>query len=124
VPTDQLTPRTRGLAWLSLCILLQTLAGVFAKEAALASQGSGWMAMVLNPWYVLELASLGGQAGCWIMVLRFLPLSVAYLGTSLVIILNLIVAWLVFGETIYAHHLVGVGLIAAGIVFVHREVGE
>jgi undecaprenyl phosphate-alpha-L-ara4N flippase subunit ArnE len=116
-----LAGRKLGLVWILFSVLLQSTAGVFAKQAALMSYGSGAAAIVLNGWYVLGLTSLACQAVCWIMALRHLPLSFAYPITSLVFVLNLLAARLIFGETIAVHNLVGVGIIVLGVILVNSR---
>lgn len=110
-----------GFIWLLLSVLFQTVAQVFGKQAALVSRGNGLMAMVLNGWYLMELISLFCQALCWAMVLRSFPLFFAYPFMSLVIVLNLMAAWLIFSETVSLNHICGIISIMIGIIIVSRK---
>lgn len=107
---------TAGFFWILLSILLQTAAQVFGKQAGLVSHEGGLLALVLNGWYMSELLALFCQALCWGMALRSFSLSFAYPFMSLVTCLNLLSAWLFFGESISRNHIVGIGVIMMGIV--------
>ncbi len=107
-----------GLVWVSLSLLAQTAANVFAKQAALESAGGGFVALLLNGWNLLQLSALFCQACCWILCLRKFSLSVAYPITSVVVGLNLLCAWLIFNETIAAQNVIGAGLIMSGVVLI------
>jgi len=109
-----------GYAWAAVCILLRSAASVCAKQAGLVSAGRAPAAVIVNPWYAAELAFLAVQAFAWVMVLRHLPLSLAYPLMALVLGVNLAAARLVFGETVSPLQiaagmliLVGAALIAA-----------
>jgi undecaprenyl phosphate-alpha-L-ara4N flippase subunit ArnE len=110
-----------GFTWILLSILLQTAAQVFGKQAGLVSYESGLPAIVLNGWYLLELLSLFCQALCWSMALRGFSLSFAYPFMSLVTGLNLLSAWLIFGEPVSTHHVIGISIIMAGVILVSSK---
>lgn len=100
-----------------LAIVLRSLAAFCAKEAALLSSGQSLLA-VLNGWLVAEVVVLGLQAVAWAFVLRRHALSFAYPFMSLVFALNLLMAWLVFGETILPQHILGIVIILVGVLVV------
>jgi undecaprenyl phosphate-alpha-L-ara4N flippase subunit ArnE len=101
-----------------LAVSLRSLAAFCAKKAALTSAGLSLTAMVFNAWFVAEIVVLFLQAATWAFVLRRHALSIAYPFMSLVFVLNLVMAGLVFGETICARHIVGIGIILVGVTIV------
>ena len=52
----------------------------------------------------------------WVMALRELPLSRAYVFAALAFVLVPVGAWLVFGEKLTANYMIGVALIVTGII--------
>jgi multidrug transporter EmrE-like cation transporter len=85
-----------------------------------------------NVWPVgLRLASnpfiLGGVA-CyvvslvvWIMGLSRVPVSVAYPMLSVGYVVNAVAAWMLFGESLTAQKLIGIGFIIVGVFLVTRS---
>ena len=57
----------------------------------------------------------------WILGLSRVPVSVAYPMLSVGYIVNAVAAWLLFGESITAQKLVGIGMIIIGVVLVARS---
>ena len=102
--------------WLALSIACRALAAIFAKFAALFSIGKNVFGLVWNPWFVAELSVLALQALAWTLVLRHRPVSRVYPYNSLVFIVNLLAARWLFSETITLNHIVGMTVIAAGVV--------
>jgi multidrug transporter EmrE-like cation transporter len=69
-----------------------------------------------------------GGLGCyvvsvvvWIMGLSRVPVSIAYPMLSVGYVLNAIAAWYLFGESLTAQKLVGIGFIIAGVFMVTRS---
>jgi multidrug transporter EmrE-like cation transporter len=69
-----------------------------------------------------------GGIGCyvvslvvWIMGLSRVPVSVAYPMLSIGYVLNALAAWYLFGESLTAQKLVGIGFIIAGVFLVTRS---
>ena len=88
---------------------------IFAKQAAITSVGLGLMGIVLNIWYLCEFIALFFQAIFWVFALRHFPLNFAYPFMSLVFILNLVAARLIFNEAIEINHIVGILFIISGV---------
>lgn len=57
----------------------------------------------------------------WIMALSRVPVSVAYPMLSIGYVVNAIAAWALFGESLAAQKLVGIGLIVIGVFLVARS---
>ena len=57
----------------------------------------------------------------WIMGLSRVPVSVAYPMLSVGYVLNAVAAWYLFGESLSAQKLVGIGFIVLGVVLVTRS---
>ena len=103
---------------ISLSIALRSLATIFAKKAALYSAGNSVINIVLNGWFLMEIIALILQALVWTHVLMRLSLSKAYPYMSLVFVLNLLAAWLIFNESIKVNHVLGVIVIIIGVIIV------
>jgi multidrug transporter EmrE-like cation transporter len=69
-----------------------------------------------------------GGVGCyvvslvvWIMGLSRVPVSVAYPMLSVGYVVNAIAAWMLFGESLTAQKLIGIGFIVVGVFLVARS---
>jgi drug/metabolite transporter (DMT)-like permease len=70
-------------------------------------------------WYAL--AAYGLSVVVWIVGLSRVPVSQAYPLLSLGYVLNIGLAWWLFGEVPNAQRVIGVGVIIAGVVLVARS---
>lgn len=98
-----------------ISIIFRSLATVCAKKAALASAGKGLWGIIINPWLAAELVMLVGQAIAWSLVLRFIPITVAYPFMSLVVGVNLAIAYLFFNEQVSLSNFLGIPIIILGV---------
>ena len=57
----------------------------------------------------------------WILALSRVPVSVAYPMLSVGYIVNALAAWMLFGESITAQKMVGIGFIVVGVFLVARS---
>jgi len=57
----------------------------------------------------------------WILALSRVPVSIAYPMLSIGYVINAVAAWLLFGESITAQKLVGIGFIIVGVWLVARS---
>lgn len=57
----------------------------------------------------------------WILALSRVPVSVAYPMLSVGYIVNAVAAWMLFGESLGAQKLVGIGFIVVGVFLVARS---
>ena len=57
----------------------------------------------------------------WILGLSRVPVSVAYPMLSVGYVVNAVAAWLLFGESLAAQKLVGIGFIVVGVFLVARS---
>jgi multidrug transporter EmrE-like cation transporter len=57
----------------------------------------------------------------WILALSRVPVSVAYPMLSLGYVVNAFAAWMLFGESLAAQKLVGIGFIIVGVFLVARS---
>lgn len=106
-------------------VLLQSVASAFSKQAGLSSaQADSLVWVVINPWYGASLVAMGLQAVFWVLTLRAFRLSVAYPLTSVVFVLHVFWAWMIFDEAIGAGNVLGLCLIVAGVALVGRETSE
>jgi len=76
---------------------------------------------LLKDWHFwVALVCYGAAFLLWLIVLSRLKLSLAYPFTSLMYVLVLAASWYFFDERITPSHLIGAGLILAGILFITR----
>ncbi len=91
--------------------LLATDAGLMGRVQQLVAVPSLWYA----------LTAYGLSVVVWIVGLSRVPVSQAYPLLSLGYVLNIGLAWWLFGEVPNAQRVIGVGVIIAGVVLVARS---
>jgi undecaprenyl phosphate-alpha-L-ara4N flippase subunit ArnE len=96
-------------------VLLLAAGQTAAKHGAGVIAGGG---SPLNLFILLGYAALLLRGLVWIVVLRDVPLSLAYPFISLSYVLVLIIAAGVFDETVTVRHLLGTALIVGGLAAV------
>ena len=74
-----------------------------------------------NPPILAGLACYAVSVVVWIMALSRAPVSVAYPMLSVGYIVNAFAAWMLFGESLGAQKLVGIGFIVVGVYLVARS---
>jgi multidrug transporter EmrE-like cation transporter len=74
-----------------------------------------------NPFILGGLACYAVSVVVWIMALSRVPVSVAYPMLSIGYVVNAVAAWFLFGESITAQKLVGIGFIIVGVWLVARS---
>ena len=77
--------------------------------------GSGRSRYLQTYWPWLAIASLAGGLLCWLLVLQHMDVGVAYPMLSLNFLLITLAARVLFGEPIDRRHLVGLGMVVAGV---------
>lgn len=76
---------------------------------------------IASPPILAGLACYGVSVVVWIMALSRVPVSVAYPMLSVGYIVNAFAAWWLFGESLGAQKLVGIGFIVVGVFLVARS---
>lgn len=79
------------------------------------------MKIALEPHIVGGMACYAVSLVVWIMGLSRAPVSIAYPMLSIGYVINALVAWHFFGESLNAQKLVGIGFIILGVVLVARS---
>ncbi len=114
-----------------LCgVLLNAFAQLWLKAATrvsgplIASDGGTMdralrLVVVPSLWYAL--IAYGLSVVVWVVGLSRVPVSQAYPLLSLGYVLNIGLAWWLFGEVPNAQRVIGVGVIIAGVVLVARS---
>ena len=106
---------------LTLCTLiginlLYACVGICTKMAALQTPMS-WAYML---WFVGAVAIIAIYALLWQQVLRRIELSTAYMFKGTTLIFTMLIAALLFGETITVPNIIGSVIIVTGIVILAR----
>jgi drug/metabolite transporter (DMT)-like permease len=91
---------------------------LLADDAGLTNRAMQLVA-VPSLWYALT--AYGLSVVVWIVGLSRVPVSQAYPLLSLGYVLNIGLAWWLFGEVPNAQRVIGVGVIVAGVVLVARS---
>ena len=79
------------------------------------------MKLALEPHILGGMACYAVSLVVWILGLSRVPVSVAYPMLSVGYVLNALAAWYLFGESLNAQKLVGVGFIILGVILVTRS---
>jgi multidrug transporter EmrE-like cation transporter len=79
------------------------------------------MKVAASPFVLGGLACYGVSVVVWIMALSRVPVSVAYPMLSIGYIVNAAAAWMLFGESLTAQKLAGIGFIIVGVWLVARS---
>ena len=77
--------------------------------------------LVSSPFILGGLACYVVSVVVWILALSRVPVSVAYPMLSVGYIVNALAAWALFGESLAAQKLVGIGFIVVGVYLVARS---
>jgi multidrug transporter EmrE-like cation transporter len=78
-------------------------------------------AIAIQPHILGGLACYGVSVVVWIMALSRAPVSVAYPMLSIGYVVNAFAAWYLFGESITAQKLIGIGFICIGVWLVAKS---
>ena len=103
-----------------LCILFQSVGGVFGKYAALDLSSPASKGVITNPFYIMSLFCLLLQAIFWQQALKYYPLSFAYPFMGLVNFVILFSSAFLFGESITSANIIGLIIISIGITMLSR----
>jgi multidrug transporter EmrE-like cation transporter len=77
--------------------------------------------LALSPFVLGGLSCYVVSVVIWILALSRVPVSVAYPMLSIGYIVNAAAAWMLFGESLGAQKLVGIGFIMVGVFLVARS---
>ena len=77
--------------------------------------------LALEPHIVAGVVCYVASLVVWLVGLSRVPVSVAYPMLSIGYIINALAAWYLFGESLTAQKLVGIGFIVAGVVLVTKS---
>ena len=83
------------------------------------SAGRGFLALLLDPYFVLAMAVYAAATLSWIVVLRIVPLGLAYAFTALGFVVVPLFSTLLFGEELGWRYVIGLGLVISGLIVIH-----
>ncbi len=109
---------------ITLFLLINATIVVLFKAIALGPGGSSYLALALDPRFSFACILFAAQAAVWLAVLRRLPLSQAYPFTSLSVVITLIIAATLFGESVSPGNVLGAVVIMAGVWVIARGEGR
>jgi drug/metabolite transporter (DMT)-like permease len=108
---------------LAVCSLLVAGQVAFKKALHIATGGASWgsaVAIATAPSFWLAVASILVASAIWGYVLSYESLSRAYPLISMSYVLMAGVAYFMLDEPLTVSKLTGIGLIVAGVIFLHR----
>jgi len=104
-----------------LSIICQSVSVAIGKKAALSMSGYTFYNVITNPYYIISLFILGLQAIFWQLALKQYNLSFAYLFTSLIYPIILIISYFIYNENISMNNIIGSLIIVVGVIIVTRN---
>ena len=122
-----------ALAVALLSVLLNAAAQLFLKAGTnivgtVSFGGADTLQTLLQiarvPWFWAGFACYGISLFTWIATLSRLPVSVAYPLVSIGYVFNAAAAWYLFGESLTAQKLIGIGFIVVGVILVSTTVSK
>ena len=122
-----------ALAIALLSVLLNAAAQLFLKAGTnivgtVSFGGADTFQTLLQiarvPWFWAGFACYGISLFTWIATLSRLPVSVAYPLISIGYVINAVAAWYLFGESLTAQKLIGIGFIVVGVILVSTTVSK
>ena len=119
------------LAIVMLGVLLNAAAQLLLKAGASSvgpihvNAGHDWLAsgaaLAQHPGILGGIACYAISVLVWIVALSRVDVSIAYPMLSIGYVINALLAWWLFGETVSAQRWVGIGVIIVGVVLVARS---
>jgi multidrug transporter EmrE-like cation transporter len=79
------------------------------------------MKLAFEPHILGGMCCYGISLIVWIMGLSRVPVSVAYPMLSIGYVINALLAWQLFGESLTAQKLAGIGFIIVGVILITRN---
>jgi multidrug transporter EmrE-like cation transporter len=122
-----------ALAIALLSVLLNAAAQLFLKAGTnivgtVSFGGADTLQTVTQiariPWFWAGFTCYGISLFTWIATLSRLPVSVAYPLVSVGYVVNAAAAWYLFGESITAQKLIGIGFIVVGVILVSTSAAK
>lgn len=107
----------QNLLLLATAFLVYSSESIFIKLASYEET----MSVSFIIYYGLAICVLGVYAVLWQFVLKRIPLSIAFMCKSITIILILLIARMLFGETITINNILGSGVLLCGIILLAWE---
>ncbi|WP_024872251.1 4-amino-4-deoxy-L-arabinose-phosphoundecaprenol flippase subunit ArnE [Tolumonas lignilytica] len=104
---------------LIILVSLLTCCGQLCQKQAVENwrhQSLSWQAKLLDRWLLAGIGSLGLGMAVWLIVLQYVPLSIAYPMLSLNFVLVTLVARFWFGEQTHWRGWAGIVCIMLGVI--------
>lgn len=109
--------KAHPMTWLLAAVILRSINQLVMKLIALRSASDIFDYLLLTL-LVASVVLLVFRAICWQKALETYPLSFAYPFFGLTIFSLIFFGYVLFGEEVNANHLIGVGIIFAGICLI------
>lgn len=114
---DNKTGKIKYFVLMHAALFLLSFSGVFAKLAA----ESEWYSAKWFLMYGIVFVVLGIYALAWQMILKGLPLTMAFSNKAITLFWGMVWGALIFGEHISLRMIIGAAIIFLGIVIVSSE---
>lgn len=107
----------KKIVFLQAAVIIYTLSGVAAKQAAL-NEAMSWKFLFF---YGVEIVILGIYAIIWQQLIKKTDLSIAYANRSMAILWSMIWAVIFFGEAITIKNMIGVVIVLTGTMIINSD---
>jgi len=111
-------------SWILLLVYPVAVGGgqiLFKIAANRVETNAGILVQLTEPALLAALGLYGALAFVWLMIVRELPLTVAYPFVALSFVVTPIFAWLLLKEDLNAGYLIGIAFICAGVLITQRS---
>ncbi len=104
--------KLKSILLMLLAFIIYSLTGIFMKLASLENAFS--LSFIL--YYSFVLGVIAFYAVLWQMILKKVPLTIAFMSKSITIVFGLLIAHFLFKETISVNNIIGSLIIIFGIL--------
>lgn len=109
--------KVSNFLFMHVSFLVYSFVGVFSKNVAMQD----FFSLMFFIYAVIVIATLGVYALLWQQVLRKFPLVTAYSNKGVVVMWNMLWAFIFFGESITLTNILGGAIIIAGVAVVSSD---
>lgn len=96
-----------------IAFMVYSTTGIFMKLASMES----YLSFLFVFYYCMALGVIAAYAVIWQIILKKIPLTIAFMSKSITIVFSLLIAYLFFSESITINNIIGSVIIIGGIVY-------
>ena len=100
---------------MSIAFMIYSTTGIFMKLASFEP----FLSIPFCIYYAIALGVIAVYAILWQIILKKVPLAIAFMSKSITIVFALLIAHFIFAETITTNNVIGSLIIISGIVYLN-----